>query len=57
MKLSVIIPIYNEENTLAELVRQVQAVDVSKELILIDDGSTDKTWKILTNKYQNHPCN
>jgi len=47
MKLSIIIPIYNEEKTLSELVKQVQAVDVDKELILVDDGSTDGTHAIL----------
>ena len=47
MKLSVIIPIYNEEATLAELVGRVQAVDLNKELILVNDGSTDNTRAIL----------
>jgi dolichol-phosphate mannosyltransferase len=54
MKLSVIVPIYNEEKTLAELIRQVRAVDLNKELILVDDGSTDGTRAILQSleKYQ-----
>lgn len=47
MKLSVIIPVYNEEATLAELVTRVQAVDLPMELILVDDGSTDGTHAIL----------
>jgi len=47
MKLSVIIPIYNEKATLAELVKRVQAVELEKELILVDDGSTDGTCDIL----------
>lgn len=47
MKLSVIVPIYNEEKTLSELIRRVQAVDLKKELILVDDGSTDGTRNIL----------
>jgi glycosyltransferase involved in cell wall biosynthesis len=46
-KLSVVIPVYNEERWLAELVRRVQAVDIPKELILINDFSTDGTPAIL----------
>ena len=48
MKLSVLMPIYNEAKTLAEAVSRVQGVDVPKEIILIDDGSTDGTREILT---------
>ncbi|MDO8584848.1 MAG: glycosyltransferase family 2 protein [bacterium] len=50
MKLSVIIPAYNEEKTIAEIIRRVQAVplaDIEKEIIVVDDGSTDKTREIL----------
>lgn len=46
MKLSVIIPVYNESRTIAKIVRRVEKVnigDVKKEIILIDDGSTDNT--------------
>ena len=46
-KLSVVIPVYNEERWLAELVRRVQAVQIPKELILVDDCSTDGTPAIL----------
>ena len=41
MKLSVIVPVYNEAETVLELIRQVLAVDVDKEVIVVDDGSTD----------------
>jgi len=47
-KLSVVIPVFNEERWLAELVRRVQAVPIPKELILINDFSTDGTPAILT---------
>jgi len=47
MKLSVIIPIYNEANTLRTLIERVQRVPLEKELILVDDGSTDGTRAIL----------
>ncbi len=45
MKLSVVMPVYNEKATLEEIVRRVMAVDVGmdKELIMVDDGSTDGT--------------
>ncbi len=43
MKLSVIIPVYNEQDTIREIVEKVQRVDIDKELIIVDDGSTDRT--------------
>ena len=46
-KLSVVIPVYNEEATLEEIVRQVRAVDVNKEIVMVDDGSTDGSREIL----------
>lgn len=46
-KLSICIPVYNEENTIKELLEKVLAVPVDKELIVVDDGSTDKTAAIL----------
>ncbi len=47
MKLSVLIPVYNEENTLREAIRRVQRVNVPKEIIVIDDGSKDRSRDIL----------
>lgn len=46
-KLSVVIPVYNEERWLPELVRRVQAVPIPKELVLVNDCSTDGTPAIL----------
>jgi len=43
MKLSVVIPVYNEAATVAELISRVQSVDVPKEIIVVDDGSADGT--------------
>jgi glycosyltransferase involved in cell wall biosynthesis len=45
--LSVVVPVYNERATLEKLVDRVVAVDVDKEIILVDDGSTDGTRDIL----------
>jgi glycosyltransferase involved in cell wall biosynthesis len=49
MKLSVIIPAYNEKNTVLELLRRVEAVPLSldKEIIVVDDFSTDGTREVL----------
>jgi glycosyltransferase involved in cell wall biosynthesis len=50
MKLSVIMPAYNERATIREIVSRVLAVDlgaVTKELVIVDDGSTDGTRDIL----------
>jgi glycosyltransferase involved in cell wall biosynthesis len=49
MKLTIIMPAYNEKETIAEIVRKVQAVDIDceKELIIVDDASVDGTKDIL----------
>ncbi len=41
LKLSVIIPCYNEQKTVAEIIRRVRAVNLAHEIIVVDDGSTD----------------
>jgi glycosyltransferase involved in cell wall biosynthesis len=47
VKLSVLVPVYNEEETLAEVLRRVCAVAIAKEIILVDDGSKDRSREIL----------
>ena len=47
-KLSVIIPVYNEHELLPKLLQKVQKVPVSKEIIIVDDGSTDGTRDFLS---------
>ncbi len=47
MKLSVIIPSFNEAATIGQLLERVLAVDMPKEVIVIDDGSTDDTVGIV----------
>jgi glycosyltransferase involved in cell wall biosynthesis len=47
MKLSVVIPIYNEKDTIKMILERVKAVDVNKEIILVDDFSSDGTRQIL----------
>lgn len=55
MKLAIIIPAYNEESTIAEVINQVSNVNLSdlgieKEIMVIDDGSTDKTSQIIKSR-------
>ena len=50
MKLSIIIPVYNEEQTIGELVERVRAVDIGdieKEIIIANDGSSDRTRRVI----------
>jgi glycosyltransferase involved in cell wall biosynthesis len=47
MLLSVVVPVYNEKDTVLKLVRSVQGVDMKKEIILVDDYSNDGTREIL----------
>ena len=47
LRVSVIVPVYNEKATLEEIVRRVRAVSIPKEIILVDDGSTDGTRELL----------
>jgi glycosyltransferase involved in cell wall biosynthesis len=46
-ELSVVIPVYNEQETIGEILRKIQAVDLDKEIIIVDDYSTDKTRAFL----------
>jgi glycosyltransferase involved in cell wall biosynthesis len=49
LNLSVVIPVYNERATVEELLRRVKAVELDKEIVLVDDGSTDGTRELLEN--------
>jgi len=57
-RLSVVVPVFNEEKTIEKIIKKVERVDigkVKKEIIIVDDGSTDGTRKILeklSNKYK-----
>lgn len=64
-KLSVIVPVYNERNTVVEILRRMRAVDLpfDREFIVVDDGSDDGTHQVLgqlgdsTVKILTHPQN
>lgn len=47
MKLSVVIPVYNEAGTIRQIVMRVQSVPLTKEIIIVDDCSTDGTVNLL----------
>lgn len=59
MKLSILMPVYNEAKTIEKIIGKVENVNlgaISKELIIVDDSSTDSTQKIISNlkkKYRN----
>ena len=57
MKLSIIIPCFNEEKTIIEIIQRVKnslsSLNISHEIIVIDDNSTDKTSDILKNDLNN----
>jgi len=63
LKLSVLIPVFNEAGSIEEIVSRVAAVPLETEIILVDDGSTDSTPKVLANiarenvKVVTHPVN
>ena len=59
MDLSIVIPLYNEEESLPELhdwiVRVVSSMQVSYEIIFVDDGSNDHSWKVIETLKQQNP--
>jgi glycosyltransferase involved in cell wall biosynthesis len=56
---SIVVPVYNEEESVSELVARITAagdrISGGYELILIDDGSTDQTWKLIESLKGSHP--
>ncbi len=60
MDLSVVIPAYNEEESLPELEAWIRSVleeqDLSYEIVFIDDGSSDKTWQVMKNLAEADPA-
>ena len=55
MRLSVIMPCYNEAESLPDILNKVRAVTIDKEIIVIDDCSSDDTPNVLANEQRNDP--
>jgi glycosyltransferase involved in cell wall biosynthesis len=55
-QLSVVIPVFNERATIEELIRRVRAVEIDKEILIVDDGSTDGTREILRRIESSFAC-
>ncbi len=47
-KTTIIVPVFNEENTIVELVDKLKSLPIEKEIIIVDDGSVDRTKEILS---------
>lgn len=45
---SIVIPVFNERDTIQEILRRIRSTDMPKELVIVDDASTDGTWELLT---------
>jgi len=55
MRVSVIVPVYNEENTVAQVLEMLSRVSLDLDVIVVDDASTDRTWEILQQLRQQAP--
>ena len=47
MRISVVVPVYNEEETIAQVLESLSKVLLDLEVVVVDDASTDRTWEIL----------
>ena len=57
MRISVVVPVYNEEETVAQVLESLSEVQLDLEVVVVDDASTDKTWEILQELRKKEPFN
>src|SRR5258708_13597315 len=57
MRVSVIVPVFNEEETVAQVLESLSHVALDLEVVVVDDESTDRTWEILQELRQKEPFN
>ena len=57
MHISVVVPVYNEEATVAQVLESLSQVPLDLEVVVVDDASTDRTWEILQELRQQAPFN
>src|SRR5438105_10996117 len=57
MRISVIVPVYNEEETVAQVLESLSQVPLDLEVVVVDDASTDRTWEILQELRRKAPFN
>lgn len=57
MRVSVIVPVFNEEETVAQVLESLSHVALDLEVVVVDDASTDRTWEILQELRQKEPFN
>jgi len=55
MRISIIVPVYNEEATIANALAELAQVPLDMEVIVVDDASKDRTWSILQELRQQAP--
>jgi len=57
MHISVVVPVYNEEETVAQVLEALSRVPLDLEVVVVDDASTDRTWEVLQELQQKAPFN
>jgi glycosyltransferase involved in cell wall biosynthesis len=55
MRVSVVVPVYNEEKTVAKVLELLSQVPLDLDVVIVDDASSDRTWEILQDLRQKEP--